>query len=83
MITYRRREPGLLLDAFADLDFADANKNGKSQSGYIWRINQALVVWSSQQQGPVTQSTGEAEYYAANACAKEGIWIRCILTQLG
>jgi hypothetical protein len=83
IITYTQRKQGLLLDGFADSDFADSYGNAKSQSGYIWRINKAPICWSSQQQGPVAQSTGEAEYYAANLATREGVWLRCILSQLG
>jgi hypothetical protein len=50
-------------------------------------INGGAVSWKSSKQGSkqeiVSDSTTEAEYIAALEAAKEGIWIRKFLSELG
>jgi hypothetical protein len=41
------------------------------------------VSWSSKRQSLVTQSTTEAEYVGASQAAREVMWIRGILEELG
>jgi hypothetical protein len=57
--------------------------DSKSQSGYVFTINGSAVSWKSSRQETMTDSTIEAEYIAASKAAKEGVWIRTILSELG
>ena len=41
------------------------------------------VAWSSKKQSTVALSTAEAEYMAATHCAKQVIWHRSLLTEVG
>ena len=41
------------------------------------------VVWSSKKQSMVALSTAEAEYVAATHCAKQVIWHRSLLNEVG
>jgi hypothetical protein len=41
------------------------------------------VSWKSSKQDTVADSTTEAEYIAASEAAKEGVWIRKFLSELG
>jgi hypothetical protein len=53
------------------------------QSGYIFIINGGAVSWKSSKQETVADSTIEVEYIAASEAAKEGVWIRKFLSELG
>jgi len=46
-------------------------------------INGGAVSWKNSKQTTVTDSTIEAEYIAASESAKEGVWIRRFLIELG
>ena len=49
----------------------------------MFTINGGAVSWKSSKQETVTDSTTEAEYIAASAAAKEGVWMRRFLIELG
>jgi hypothetical protein len=46
-------------------------------------INGGAVSWKSSKQETVADSTIEVEYIAASEAAKEGVWIRKFLSELG
>ena len=55
----------------------------QSQSGFVFTINGGAVSWKSSKQETVTDSTAEAEYIVASGAAKEGVWMRRFLIELG
>jgi hypothetical protein len=46
-------------------------------------LNGGAVSWKSSKQETTTDSTTEAEYIAASEAAKEGVWIKKFVTELG
>ncbi len=82
-ISYSAVSGPLQLVGYADSDFASDPGDRKSVSGYLFTINGSPVSWSSQKQGCVATSFTETEYIAASHAAKEGIWLRRILAELG
>jgi len=46
-------------------------------------VNGSAVIWKSSKQEKVADSTTEAEYIAASEAAKEWVWIRNFLIELG
>jgi hypothetical protein len=46
-------------------------------------INGSVVSWKSSKQETVADSTTEAEYITASEGAKEGVWIRKFISELG
>ena len=46
-------------------------------------INKGALSWKSLKQSTVADSTTEAEYFVASDAAKEAIWIRKFITELG
>ena len=46
-------------------------------------LNGGAVSWKSSKQATVADSTTEAEYIAASDAAKEAVWIRKFITELG
>ena len=46
-------------------------------------LNGGAVSWKSSKQETVADSTTEAEYIAASEAAKEGVWIKKFISELG
>jgi hypothetical protein len=57
--------------------------DSQCQSGFVFTINGGAVSWKSSKQETVTDSTAEAECIAASGAAKEGVWMRRFLIELG
>nr|GFC80948.1 putative retrotransposon protein [Tanacetum cinerariifolium] len=55
----------------------------KSQTGYIFTLNGGAVVWKSSKQSTTAQHAAEAEYIATAEAAKEAVWIRKFVDELG
>jgi hypothetical protein len=68
--------------AFLDSDWAQA-EGRKSVSGYMIEMANAPVAWSSKQQSVIALSSCEAEYLATTHAAKQILWTRSILEELG
>jgi hypothetical protein len=66
-----------------DSDFANDPDTSKSVGGYIVRLGQTAVSWRSKLLPLVTTSTCHAEYIAAFECAREIVWLRMLLKQIG
>ena len=49
----------------------------------MFTINGGVVSWKSSKQETVADSTTEAEYIVASEAAKEGVWIRKFLIEIG
>ena len=73
----------LNISGYTDASFQSDRDDSKSQSGYIFNLNGGAVCWKSSKQTTVTDSTTEAEYIAASEAAKEAVWIRKFLLELG
>ncbi|XP_074300683.1 secreted RxLR effector protein 161-like [Silene latifolia] len=68
---------------YTDANYASDKDDSKSTSGYVFTLNGGAVSWRSSKQGTVDDSVTEAEYIAACDAAKEAVWIRMFLTELG
>ena len=55
----------------------------RSQSGFMFCLNGGAVSWKSSKQETVADSTTESEYIAALDDAKEAVWIKKFITELG
>ena len=49
----------------------------------MFTLNGRAVVWRSIKQSSIADSTMEAEYIAATEAAKEAVWLKNFLTDLG
>jgi hypothetical protein len=76
-------EEELVVTGYTDASFQTDQDDLKSQSGYVFTVNSGAVSWKSSKQDTVAASTTEAEYIAASEAAKEGVWIRKFLSELG
>ena len=57
--------------------------NLNSTSGYVFRIGNSTVSWSSKKQKTVARSSTEAEYVALSYASQEAIWLRRLIQSLG
>ena len=75
--------PSLSLLGYTDADWASSHLSMRSTSGNCFFINGCLVSWTSKKQRCVAVSTTESEYVAASLAARELIWLRQVLTDIG
>lgn len=76
-------EEELIVKGYTDASFQTDKDDFRSQSGYVFCLNGGAVTWKSSKQGTVADSTTEAEYIAASDAAKEAVWIKKFITELG
>ena len=71
-----------VLYPYADADWANSS-NRRSISGMAIKLGRGLVSWKSKMQSTVTLSSTEAEYNSLSETAREVIWLRHLLADLG
>ena len=71
------------MTGYTDSSFQSDIDDSKSVSGYVFTLNGGAVSWKSSQKDTVADSTMEAEYIALNEAAKEAVWMRKFLAELG
>ncbi len=76
-------EEVLAIKGYTDASFQTDRDDCRSQSGYMFCLNEAAVSWKSSKQETVADSTTEAEYIAASDVVKEAVWIKKFITKLG
>ncbi|KAI5408298.1 hypothetical protein KIW84_054209 [Lathyrus oleraceus] len=52
-------------------------------NGYVFILNSGAASWKSSKQDTVVDSTTNTEYIAASSAAKEAIWIKKFISELG
>jgi hypothetical protein len=67
------------VEAYVDSDYAGDRDNRRSITGYMVYFCGSLIAWKSKQQGGVTLSSSEAEYYAISDVATELLFVKQIL----
>ena len=76
-------EGDLQVKGYTDASFQSDKDDCKSQSGYVFTLGGGAVSWKSSKQETTADSTTEAEYIAASEAAKEAVWIKKFITELG
>ncbi|KAJ4710294.1 Retrovirus-related Pol polyprotein from transposon TNT 1-94 [Melia azedarach] len=72
-----------LVTGFSDSDYAGDIDSRRSMTGYVFTLGSSVVSWKATLQPTVTLSTTEAEYMALTEAAKEGIWLKGLVSDLG
>lgn len=78
---YKREEEENLV-ASCDSYYAGDLEDRKSTSGYVFKMSNGLVVWSSKKHYVVLLSTTKAEFISAAACVAQRIWMMHVLERL-
>ena len=73
----------LRVRGYTDASFQTDRDDFTSQSGFVFSLNGGAVSWRSSKQDTVADSTCEAEYMAAGMAAKEAVWLRKFIDELG
>ncbi|VFQ69372.1 unnamed protein product [Cuscuta campestris] len=73
----------LSIVGYTDASFQTDRDDFKSHAGYVFCLNCGAVTWKSYKQDTTADSTTEAEYMAAAEAAKEGVWLKNFITELG
>jgi hypothetical protein len=73
----------LVVRGYTDVSFQTDHDDLRSQSKFVFVLNDGVVSWKSSKQETTADSTTEAEYIAASEAAKEGVWIKKFVTELG
>ncbi|KAK8632767.1 hypothetical protein V6N13_073148 [Hibiscus sabdariffa] len=76
-------EEQLSIKGYTDASFQTDKDDSRLQSGFVFCLNGGAVSWKSSKQDTVADSTTEAEYIAASEAAKEVVWIKKFVTELG
>ncbi|XP_057248227.1 secreted RxLR effector protein 161-like [Beta vulgaris subsp. vulgaris] len=76
-------EDELGIKGYTDASFQTDKDDFRSQSGFIFCLNGGAVSWKSSKQSTIADSTTEAEYIAASEAAKEAVWIKKFISELG
>ena len=71
------------LVGFSDSDWAGQVDDRKSTSGLIFYLNNGAISYASKSQKCVALSTAESEYVALGEAAREAIYLRMLLKDLG
>ena len=79
-LTYGSEGP---LVGYSDADYAGDIETRRSTTGQAFLWGGAAISWGSKIQETVAASTTEAEYVAAGMAAKEALWLRRLVRELG
>ncbi|KAK8593022.1 hypothetical protein V6N12_045111 [Hibiscus sabdariffa] len=80
---YQTNLEKLGIKGYIDASFQTEKDDSRSQSGFVFCLNGGAVSWKSSKQDTVADSTTEAKYIVASEAAKEAIWIKKFISELG
>lgn len=81
-IMFDGKEP-LILWGTVDSGWGEDLDTRKSVYGYMFFLAGGVISQCSKRQPTIALSSAEAEYYTAKEAAKEAIWLRALLKELG
>ena len=67
---------------YSDADWG-SGYNWKSVGGFLFLLNWGAISWPSKKQNSIALSTTEAEYIGLTQAAKEILWLRVLLEEIG
>jgi hypothetical protein len=82
-ITFFELKSDVSVVGYVDADYAGDLDDRRSTIGYMFTLVGGLICWRSTIQSTVTMSTTEVEYMAAAEVAKEALWLRGLVRELG
>lgn len=73
---------GMDLHAFCDADWASDVDKRRSCTGFVTKMSNAAISWSSKRQPIVALSSTEAEYIAISSAVGEIMWLRQMANEM-
>ncbi|KAL0283635.1 UNVERIFIED_CONTAM: hypothetical protein Sangu_2875400 [Sesamum angustifolium] len=73
----------LILENYSDASFQSDDDDAKSQLDFAFKLNGSVVAWKGSKQATTMDSTTEAEYIATSEVAKEAVWMKNYILELG
>lgn len=70
------------LIGFSDADWASDVDKRRSCTGYVFKLSNGAISWSSKRQQAVALSSIEAEYLALSFIVQEAIWLKSLGREL-
>ncbi|KAK3012368.1 hypothetical protein RJ639_012260 [Escallonia herrerae] len=71
------------VSGFVDFDYAGDLDSRRSTTGYVFTFYGGPICWKSVLQSTTALSTTEAEYMALTEAAKEALWLKGLVEELG
>lgn len=71
------------LVGYVDADWATDKGDRRSYTGYIFKLSNASLSWSSRKQNLVAQSSAEAEYAAISEAVNEAVYLKQLIGEVG
>ena len=71
------------LQGYTDSDWAADHIKRRSITGYFFKLANGIFSWTSHAQKTVALSSTEAEYMALSDCARQAMWLKTLLSELG
>uniref|UniRef100_A0A2N9I2Y6 CCHC-type domain-containing protein n=1 Tax=Fagus sylvatica TaxID=28930 RepID=A0A2N9I2Y6_FAGSY len=68
---------------YVDADYAGEVDDRRSTTGYVFTLSGGPICWKSTLQSIVAMSTTKAEYMAVAEAAKEALWLKGLVKELG
>lgn len=81
-LVFHKDSRAIDLIGYSDADWAGDHNDRRSTTGYIFKLAECPISWSSKKQQTVALSTTEAEYMALSAAAQEATWLQQLLLDL-
>ncbi|GKB46369.1 retrotransposon protein, putative, ty1-copia subclass, partial [Tanacetum coccineum] len=76
-------EEELRVTGYCDASWQTDKDDSRSQSGWVFLLNEGAVTWKSSKQDIVADFTCESEYITACEALKEAIWMKNFIGDLG
>ncbi|GJV43591.1 hypothetical protein Tco_1428127 [Tanacetum coccineum] len=77
-----QQNPELIVSCYTDAGYLTDADDLKSQTGYVFVLNEGAVDWKSTKKSIFATSSAKAEYIAASEASKEAVWVRKFITGL-
>ena len=71
------------LVGYSDSDWGRDIDSRRSITGYVFLLGLSAISWSSKKQIMVATSSIDGEYQAGSMTARHGLWLHCLLIELG
>jgi hypothetical protein len=78
------RQPGTnSVVGYVDTNYAGEVDDRRSTTGYVFTLSGGPICWKSTLQSIVAMSTTKAEYMTVAEAAKEALWLKGLVKELG